>query len=402
MAVLSIIYIFFIKLAVCNVYNQYSNVSVLDSEGFDALLQSEGTFLCQFYSENNKKANDFASDFSKLSDIFYGIIKVVATSDNFLVNKHGGNTLPSLKLFIKVKNSPHKVVPYMGKKDVDSVAAFLRKQLGTLISSRLGTQKTVKNEVITLTDVTFNQRLLKDIDSVWFVMFYAPWCGHCKALKPTWDSLASKLGNKVKVAKVDCTTETNIAQQLKIQGYPTLILFESGTKNITSGKHYQGQRTLAELESFALSFKRMIPVVQLLNNDMFMDSCNSTLCIISFLPHILDSSIAERKKQIEVIKKASMIGTDAPISLLWSQGGDQYDLEMSLNLSFGYPAIVALRMDKELYVIYKGPYTEDSVRKFISGLTVKISGAQAIPNLKPLITVDPWDESDNIGTRTEL
>lgn len=51
MAVLSIIYIFFIKLAVCNVYNQYSNVSVLDSEGFDALLQSEGTFLCQFYSE---------------------------------------------------------------------------------------------------------------------------------------------------------------------------------------------------------------------------------------------------------------------------------------------------------------------------------------------------------------
>ena len=36
---------------------------------------------------------------------------------------------------------------------------------------------------------------------------YAPWCGHCKKLVPTWEELATAAKGKFNVAKVDCTVE---------------------------------------------------------------------------------------------------------------------------------------------------------------------------------------------------
>lgn len=39
----------------------------------------------------------------------------------------------------------------------------------------------------------------------WFVEFYAPWCGHCKALQPIWENLADSLKNEIHVGKVDVT-----------------------------------------------------------------------------------------------------------------------------------------------------------------------------------------------------
>lgn len=68
--------------------------------------------------------------------------------------------------------------------------------------------------------------------------FYAPWCGHCKALKPEYESAATQLKDKdIALIKVDCTEETELCQTHGVEGYPTLKVFR-GSDN----KPYTGQR----------------------------------------------------------------------------------------------------------------------------------------------------------------
>ena len=60
------------------------------------------------------------------------------------------------------------------------------------------------------------------------VDFYAEWCGPCKAMAPVLQQIAAEHAGKVKVIKVDVDKNQAAAQQFKVQGVPTLILFHQG------------------------------------------------------------------------------------------------------------------------------------------------------------------------------
>lgn len=84
-----------------------------------------------------------------------------------------------------------------------------------------------------------------------FVEFYAPWCGHCKRLKPIWDNLAHSFkgaGDKLLITKFDATeNDVPNSSGISVQGFPTLKFKPAGSKEFLD---YDGDRSLDSLIEF--------------------------------------------------------------------------------------------------------------------------------------------------------
>jgi thioredoxin 1 len=60
------------------------------------------------------------------------------------------------------------------------------------------------------------------------VDFYADWCGPCKQQAPILKQLTERVGDKVRVVKVNVDHSQAAANQYQIRSIPTMILFKNG------------------------------------------------------------------------------------------------------------------------------------------------------------------------------
>lgn len=124
------------------------------------------------------------------------------------------------------------------------------------------------------------------------VAFRAPWCGHCKKLKPDWDKLADNVD--VLIGEVDCTVEKDLCSKHGVQGFPT-IKYTTGY----GWDKYESGRDLKSLEKF---------VSESLADGCFDDEslCSEEdLAKINEVKELTPDEVQSKLKDIELKKKGA-------------------------------------------------------------------------------------------------
>jgi len=157
--------------------------------------------------------------------------------------------LPSMRI-IKLEEDMSKFKPESTELSEDNIRAFVKQYLAGELKPHLMSEEVPedwdKEPVKVLVGKNFDE-VAKNVEKDVLVEFYAPWCGHCKQLAPTWDKLGEKFKDSetVVIAKMDSTA--NELEDVKVQGFPTIKLFKKGDNKVID---YNGERTLDGLVKF--------------------------------------------------------------------------------------------------------------------------------------------------------
>ncbi|RPD67169.1 disulfide isomerase [Lentinus tigrinus ALCF2SS1-7] len=245
-------------------------------------------------------------------------------------------------------------------------------------------QAVLASDVIDLTPATFDSTV--NPESLMLVEFFAPWCGHCKALAPHYEEAATALKEKnIKLAKVNCVDEADLCQSNGIQGYPTLRVYRNGEYT-----EYTGPRKADGIIGYMT--KQSLPAVSEVTKDNFDDfKTADKLVAIAFVSSSTDAPAAEFSATASKHRDDYLFGLST-------------DPEVAAAAGVTPPAIVVFRSFDEPQTEYPYPIASAQVKDietWIGDLSIPIIDEVGADNYqtyassgKPLayLFVDPTDE----------
>jgi len=382
------------------------------------VMDSDSVWLVEFFAPWCGHCKALAPEWMKAASALKGAVKIGAVDmddqqNQPLGGQYGIRGFPTIKVFGANKNSPSD---YNGPRTAQGIVDSALNAVKSMTSQRLsgggksssgggrkqgGGKTGDKKDVIELTDSNFEEEVLNSKDLV-LVEFFAPWCGHCQRLAPEWAKVATELKGKVKVGAVDATVHTVMASRYQVQGYPTIKVFAAGVKDSHSIENYEGPRSASDIIQFALDklADSIEPpeVLELVNNEVFKSNCEGKpICVVSVLPHILDSGASGRNNYLNILKSMGEKYKKKMWGWIWTEAGAQMKLEDALGMGgFGYPAMAAVNARKMKYATLKGPFDNTGIDEFLR--TVSVGRGSTSPvvggNLPSVEETAPWDGKD--------
>ncbi|KAK4476726.1 hypothetical protein RD792_015886 [Penstemon davidsonii] len=221
------------------------DVVVLTEENFEKEVGQDRGALVEFYAPWCGHCKKLAPEYEKLGASFKKtksvlIGKVDCDEHKSICSKYGVSGYPTLQWFPKGSLEPKK---YEGARTSEALAEFVNSEGGTNVKIAA-----IPSSVVVLTADNFDEIVLDEKKDV-LVEFYAPWCGHCKSLAPTYEKVAAafKLEEGVVIANLDADKYKDVGEKYGVSGFPTLKFFP---KNNKAGEDYEGGRDVDDFVTF--------------------------------------------------------------------------------------------------------------------------------------------------------
>ncbi|WVR04133.1 protein disulfide-isomerase domain [Kwoniella sp. DSM 27419] len=259
-----------------------------------------GVWLVEHFSPKCGHCRAFAPTWERLAEdkrhlerlTGFHMAQVDCIAQGDLCNENGIKFYPQLVPYVDGEPLPH----YKGDRSYADLSKFIEEHSNNYVQKLLSAsdaegdaehsgRPNPDGKVVEVDEAALE--VYKSAGPV-FVDFYAPWCGHCKKLRPTVDTLGEEMKNKLNIVAVDCEAHKEFCRREGIMGYPTIRLYHHGTRT-----DHNGARSLDRLKDFAAKATQ-VTTLQSIKDDDFGDIVNANEAFFLYLQNF-DTTVDDVK-----------------------------------------------------------------------------------------------------------
>jgi len=164
-------------------------------------------------------------------------------------NRINNDTFPTVRIItMKDDQPPIRYKPVDNSVNEENLRNFVSQYINGEIKREYFTEPLPKDweskAAKYLTAVNFRSLILDSPSKPSLIMWYAPWCGHCKNMMPVWEDMGNRFPDYL-VGKIDATVN-EVAGLPAVHSFPTIKLYRLDG----SEAEYNGERTVEGLSKF--------------------------------------------------------------------------------------------------------------------------------------------------------